>query len=87
MSDAKLLLKIRSGSVANVRFQDIRRLAEALGFDLRRISGSHHVYKHPDIAQKLNLQPLKNGDAKPYQVRQLVRLIEEYDLKLEEEST
>jgi predicted RNA binding protein YcfA (HicA-like mRNA interferase family) len=66
----------------NVAFADMRSLVEDLGFELRRVSGSHHIFAHPDIPELLNLQDAQ-GQAKPYQVRQLLRLIERYDLKLE----
>ena len=66
----------------NVAFADLRSLVEDLGFELRRVSGSHHIFAHPDIPELLNLQDAQ-GQAKPYQVRQLLRLIERYDLKLE----
>jgi predicted RNA binding protein YcfA (HicA-like mRNA interferase family) len=68
--------------VTNVAFADMRSLVEDLGFELRRVSGSHHIFAHPDIPELLNLQDAR-GQAKPYQVRQLLRLIERYDLKLE----
>jgi hypothetical protein len=29
---------------------------------------------------KINIQPLPNGDAKPYQLRQFLAVIDEYDL-------
>jgi predicted RNA binding protein YcfA (HicA-like mRNA interferase family) len=45
-------------------------LAEAFGFRLARIRGSHHIFEHPTIPELLNLQESK-GQAKPYQVRQL----------------
>jgi predicted RNA binding protein YcfA (HicA-like mRNA interferase family) len=54
---------------------------EGLGFELRRVSGSHHVFAHPDITELLNLQSV-SGQAKPYQLRQLMRLVERYDLRL-----
>ncbi len=54
---------------------------QGLGFELRRVSGSHHVFAHPDIAELLNLQSVR-GQAKPYQLRQLIRLVERYDLRL-----
>jgi hypothetical protein len=38
---------------------------------------------HPDIPELVNLQSVR-GQAKPYQVRQLMRLVERYDLKLED---
>jgi predicted RNA binding protein YcfA (HicA-like mRNA interferase family) len=64
-----------------VAFSDARRLLDGLGFKLRRVSGSHHVFAHPDIAELLNLQSVR-GQAKPYQLRQLMRLVESYDLRL-----
>jgi hypothetical protein len=47
-------------------------------------TGSHHIYVHVDIPELVNLQNV-NGQAKPYQVRQLLRLIERYNLQMEEE--
>lgn len=84
MNPQRLLRRIKGGQVNNVRFNDLAQLAQALGFELDRISGSHRLYLHPRFIERLNLQPLKSGDAKPYQVRQLVRLIEAYSLRLEE---
>lgn len=81
MDERKLLIRLARGDLANVAFGGARRLLEALGFELRRVSGSHHVFAHPDIAELLNLQSVR-GQAKPYQLRQLVRLVERYDLRL-----
>ena len=67
----------------SVAFADLCRLAEGLGFELRRISGSHHIFAHPSIPQLLNLQSV-HGQVKPYQVRQLIRLVERYDLRLKD---
>ncbi len=52
-----------------------------LGFDLKRVSGSHHIYAHPEVAELVNLQEV-DGEAKPYQVRQVMRLVERYALGL-----
>lgn len=60
------------------------RLAEALGFELRRTKGSHHVYVHSDIGEILVVQPSRHGDAKPYQIRQLLRSVKQYALRLED---
>ncbi len=79
----KFLAKLLA-SPANARFADVRQLAEAFGFQLSRVAGSHHIFVHPDIAELLNLQEVR-GQAKPYQVRQLLRLVERYNLTLEEE--
>jgi predicted RNA binding protein YcfA (HicA-like mRNA interferase family) len=59
-------------------------LVEAFGFRLARTNGSHHIYVHPDVQELVNLQKV-NGQAKPYQVRQFLKLVERYNLTLEEE--
>ena len=41
------------------------------------------MFVHPGINRYLNLQSV-GGEAKPYQVAQLLRLVEEYNLKLGE---
>lgn len=82
MNKQKLLEKILAGS-RNVRFADFVGLVEAFGFELARTRGSHHIYQHPAIIEILNLQEV-NGQAKPYQMRQFLQLVEKYDLKLEE---
>lgn len=84
MNPQKLLEKIGRGETANIRFSDLTGLVDALGFELDRTRGSHRLYRHPRTIEKLNLQPLRSGDAKAYQVRQLLRLIEQYSLKLED---
>jgi predicted RNA binding protein YcfA (HicA-like mRNA interferase family) len=58
-------------------------LVQGFGFRLDRISGSHHILRHQATGTKLNLQPY-GGQAKPYQIRQFLRLIEEHQLALEE---
>ena len=50
-----------------------------------RINGSHHIYNHPDVQELINLQDVK-GQAKPYQAKQLLRTIERYNLKMEDET-
>ncbi len=41
------------------------------------------IYKHRNVSELINLQNVK-GKAKPYQVRQLLHIIEQYNLKMEE---
>lgn len=84
MNPRQLLDRLAHGQLANVRFKDAQRLVEALGFELDRVQGSHHIYRHPEIAQRINLQA-RGGEAKPYQLRQLLDLMERYALGLEEE--
>ena len=80
MNPRKLLKKALS-SPANLRFKDACALALAFGFHLSRVSGSHHILAHPTIRELLNLQDV-GGKAKPYQVRQLLDLVERYNLSL-----
>lgn len=83
MNPRRLLDRLAHGQLTNVRFADAQRLAEALGFELDRVRGSHHIYRHPTTGDRINLQPI--GDqAKPYQLRQLLDLIERHALHLKE---
>ncbi len=67
----------------NFPFSDALKIARIFGFLLDRVHGSHHILKHPGIPELLNLQEV-NGQAKPYQIKQLVELIERYNLTFEE---
>jgi predicted RNA binding protein YcfA (HicA-like mRNA interferase family) len=78
----RLLQKLLSGS-KNIRFAEAVACAEAFGFRLSRIHGSHHIYIHSNVPELLNLQNV-NGQAKPYQIKQLLRLIERYNLAMED---
>jgi predicted RNA binding protein YcfA (HicA-like mRNA interferase family) len=84
MRPAELLKRLADGQLANVRFADAQRLAEALGFELDRVRGRHHIYRHAATGQRLNLQA-RSGQAKPYQLRQLLELVERHALRLEED--
>jgi len=60
-------------SDASYRFQDFRGVLLHLGFR-ERIRGSHHVFTRRGIPEILTLQP-RGHEAKPYQVRQVRKLI------------
>jgi len=77
----RLLARLARGDLANVSFSDMRRLVESFGFELRRTRGSHHMFVHPEVPELLNLQEVR-GEAKPYQIRQFLRLVERYALSL-----
>jgi predicted RNA binding protein YcfA (HicA-like mRNA interferase family) len=79
----KLLAKAISGS-KNMRFDEMISLVEGFGFHLSRVSGSHHIFAHPKVKELVNLQEV-GGKAKPYQIRQFLRLVERYNLELGEE--
>lgn len=81
MAPRRLLIRLTGGSVKNVRFTEFRTLVEAFGFRLDRVNGSHHIFVHPGIPEIVNLQEV-GGEAKPYQVRQVLRLVERYNLRL-----
>lgn len=68
------LLKRISNSRQNVRFSDTLTLARALGFELDRTEGSHHILRHPSVPELLNLQKV-HDQAKPYQLKQLLHLL------------
>ena len=73
---------LRGQSDANIRFADLRALMQHMGFD-ERIRGSHHLYRRQGVAEKVNLQR-DDANAKPYQVRQVRRLILKYKLGRDE---
>ena len=83
MKKRKLLQKLLSCS-KGIRFSEAVTCAESFGFRLARINGSHHIFVHPDVSELINLQNVK-GKAKPYQVKQLLEIIERYNLQMEEE--
>ena len=83
MKARKILEKVLA-SAANVAFADMCKLVEAFGFRLSRVKGSHHIFVHADVPELVNLQEVQ-GKAKSYQVRQFLKLAEEYNLKLEDD--
>ena len=75
----KLLTDVLSGQQdKNIKFRDIQRLLNHLGFR-ERIRGDHYIYTKNGIAEKINIQP-KGSDAKPYQVKQIRNIIIDYKL-------
>jgi len=53
-------------------------LLRQLGFE-ERIRGDHHIFTKDGVEEILNLQP-KGTHAKPYQVKQVRRVIVKYRL-------
>lgn len=84
MKPKALLNRLLGGTFTNVSFVDATRLVGALGFEELRVKGSHHVYGRTRIAEQLNLQD-RSGQAKPYQLPQLVALVRRYDLRIEDD--
>lgn len=83
MNRKKLLRRLAQGALQNVAFDDMVNLVQGFGFVLARTSGSHHVFTHPSLPEIINLQNV-GGQAKPYQIRQFLRLVERYNLPVED---
>lgn len=78
--DRKVLEKVLSGlSDRNLRFRDLSKLLTALKFS-ERVKGNHHIFFRDGVEDIINLQPLKDGKAKAYQVRQVRNMIIRYKL-------
>jgi len=67
----------------NLHFSKLCNILEKLGFEFKGGKGSHRVYTHPMIRELLNFQNV-SGKAKPYQINQLIKIIEKYQLFNEE---
>ncbi len=82
MNRKKILEKILGGS-KNVKFSDVVNLIKGFGFTLSRTEGSHNIFSRTDIPELVNIQNVK-GQAKPYQIRQFLKLVEKYNLEIKE---
>jgi predicted RNA binding protein YcfA (HicA-like mRNA interferase family) len=79
------LLEDLKNNPKNIRFEKLCRIAEAFGFQFKGGKGSHRIYLRKDINEMLNFQNV-SGKAKPYQVRQLIKIIDKYNLTEEDGS-
>lgn len=86
MKACKLLKKVLAGS-KNIRFDDFVTLILGFGFTLERITGSHRVFSHSNVPQTISAQPNQGGQAKSYQIKQFLRLVEKYELTLRDEQS
>lgn len=80
---AKLYALLLLSTNRSVNYRDFVAMVEAFGFRNIRTKGSHAVYVHPTCAGPLNLQP-KGKDAKRYQIRNFLDIVEGYGLTLED---
>jgi predicted RNA binding protein YcfA (HicA-like mRNA interferase family) len=79
---AEKLLEKALNSPQNLRFAEALKLAQAFGFQVARVRGSHHILRRPGVPELLNFQNA-GGKAKPYQIKQLIEIVETYNLSLE----
>ncbi|APE09101.1 toxin HicA [Rhodococcus pyridinivorans] len=83
MSKAEKLRSRIAQNPRNVRYEDLHRLCVEVFGPPRHDGGSHAVFRTPWPGDpRVNIQRGKNGEAKPYQVKQVLAAIE----KMEEES-
>ena len=78
---AKLYEQLLASTSRSISFRDFERLLRAFGFELDRTSGSHRQYVHPMLTRAFPVQP-SGKDAKRYQVREFLELVEQYALHL-----
>ena len=78
----KLFAKIKNNP-QDIRFDEICKIAEVFGFRCKGGKGSHKVYSRKGIPEILNFQNVK-GRAKPYQIKQFLKIIEDYNLTMKE---
>ncbi len=75
----KLYAQVLANPGGQLAFREFVALIEAVGFRLARTKGSHRAYVHPDCPKLLVIQPM-GKDAKRYQVREFLDMLEEYGL-------
>ena len=77
----KILLDVKSGTKdKNIKFSDLQKLLDSLGFKCR-IKGDHFIYYKVGVAEIINIQPDGNK-AKAYQVNQIRGLIIQYKMEV-----
>lgn len=84
MNRTRLLARIAAGNLKNIAFRDFQDLLTGFGFVLVRRNGSHHIYRHLIVSEMVNIQNV-NGEAKPYQIKQALVIVERHHLRLEAE--
>ena len=81
MHDLEKLFRRMCENPAGVRFADLKRVCEFYFGKPRQAGSSHCVFKTPWPGDpRINIQNRK-GEAKPYQVRQVVKAIEKLKVK------
>jgi predicted RNA binding protein YcfA (HicA-like mRNA interferase family) len=76
----KLIRRFLDGQ--KLSFADFQSVLEAYGWQLERVRGSHHIYRHKDAPRPLPIEP-DGKDARAYQLRQARAMIERHGLDRE----
>lgn len=78
----KLYARLLANPRSTISFRDFEKLLRVFGFEHDRTKGSHMIWVHPDIQRPFPVQPA-GKDAKPYQVREFLELVEQHGLYIE----
>lgn len=80
LSMAKLerLIAAARNNPEGVKFRDAQKIITAMGFELARVTGSHHIYKRAQYPKIINIQDC-NGYIKAYAARQIISVAEELE--------
>ena len=79
MGSRELLDELKANP-KKIRFTRLCQIAEAFGFQTRKGTRSHRVYYRDGVREILNFQNV-GGRAKAYQVKQFIKIVENYDLQ------
>lgn len=85
MTNRSKLLDFLKKNPKNIRFNKLCNIAGEFGFKFKGGRGSHRIYVKKGIKEILNFQNV-HGKAKPYHVRQLIKVIEKYNLIEEQDN-
>jgi predicted RNA binding protein YcfA (HicA-like mRNA interferase family) len=77
MSTIEKLREKMQNNPQNWRIEDAERLAKSFGFDCGSGKGSHRIFYHPRLTERLSI-PAKRP-VKPVYIRKLLDLIEELE--------
>lgn len=77
MQRRKLLERLKNNP-QGATFDDIRRLLSQEGFELDRVTGSHHIFKRPGITFVI---PVHRNRVKSVYVKRVIELIEDAEGK------
>lgn len=84
MNRKKLLDRLARGALHNVSFTDMTQACGRIQIQARARERQPSHLRASGDRRVVNLQEV-DGEAKPYQIRQFLRPVERYDLRLEDE--
>lgn len=76
MDKKQKLLNQAKNNPQGLSFREFEKLLELSGWLLDHQTGSHRIWYSSD-KHRLSVQPTKNGQAKAYQVKQFLNLLQE----------